>query len=73
MRQTGFRSQYDSSTPATPRHSDEYSTTPGNHNPSLGTATAAAVLAELHGIKSEREVDMEGVSLFFLLDATGAL
>lgn len=29
----------------------------------LGTATAAAVLAELHGVKSEREIEMDGVSL----------
>ena len=28
----------------------------------LGTAGAAAALAELHGVKSEREMDMDGVS-----------
>lgn len=32
----------------------------------LGTATAAAVLAELHGVKSEREIEMDGVSLTWL-------
>ncbi|KAJ3486777.1 hypothetical protein NLG97_g6549 [Lecanicillium saksenae] len=59
----GFRERHNdyrhnSSGPATPRHSDEYSHGPANHM--LGTATAAAVLAELHGVKSEREMEMDG-------------
>lgn len=29
--------------------------------PILGTATAAAVLAELHGVKAEREADVDVV------------
>ena len=39
-----------SSTPGTPRRADEYITSSGGSL--LGTASAAAALAELHGIKS---------------------
>ena len=48
-----------SSNPGTPRHADEYITSSGGSL--LGTASAAAALAELHGIKSERESDMDRV------------
>ena len=48
-----------SSQPGTPRHVDEYITSSGGSL--LGTASAAAALAELHGIKSEREFDMDRV------------
>jgi hypothetical protein len=40
----------DLSNPATPRHSDDLSS-----NPLLGAANAAAALAELHAVKSDRE------------------
>ncbi|KAJ4163272.1 hypothetical protein LMH87_005013 [Akanthomyces muscarius] len=56
QRQTDYR--HNSAGPVTPRHSDEFSNGPTNHM--LGAATAAAVLAELHGVKSEREMDMDG-------------
>jgi hypothetical protein len=46
-----------SSNPGTPRHSDEYTTSGGG--PMLGTVSAAAALAELHGIKSERDMDSD--------------
>ncbi|PHH79435.1 hypothetical protein CDD83_3869 [Cordyceps sp. RAO-2017] len=46
-----------SSNPGTPRHPDEYTTGAGGSI--LGAASAAAALAELHGVKSEREVDMD--------------
>ncbi|KAM4055085.1 RfeD protein [Hirsutella rhossiliensis] len=42
-----------SSNPGTPRHADEYPLTNGISL--LGAASAAAALAELHGVKSERE------------------
>ncbi|KJZ76696.1 hypothetical protein HIM_04032 [Hirsutella minnesotensis 3608] len=45
------------STPGTPRHGDDYTATNGGSL--LGTASAAAALAELHGVKSERDVDMD--------------
>lgn len=51
----------ESSTPGTPRVGDDQ-TLPGTSS-ILGTAGAAAALAELHGVKSERESDlMDGVS-----------
>lgn len=50
----------ESSNPGTPRHGDDQPL-PGT-SAILGTASAAAVLAELHGVKSERELDMDGVS-----------
>ncbi|POR31982.1 Uncharacterized protein TPAR_07795 [Tolypocladium paradoxum] len=46
-----------SSNPGTPRQPDEYTTSSGGSL--LGTAGAAAALAELHGIKSERESDVD--------------
>ncbi|PNY24658.1 Uncharacterized protein TCAP_05402 [Tolypocladium capitatum] len=46
-----------SSNPGTPRNADEYTTSGGGCL--LGTASAAAALAELHGIKSETEPDMD--------------
>jgi hypothetical protein len=30
----------------------------------LGTASAAAVLAELHGVKGEKEMDLNGVRCY---------
>ncbi|KAM0260295.1 hypothetical protein ACHAQJ_002860 [Trichoderma viride] len=48
----------ESSNPGTPRHGDDQPL-PGTSS-ILGTASAAAVLAELHGVKSERESDMDG-------------
>ncbi|RFU76133.1 hypothetical protein TARUN_6108 [Trichoderma arundinaceum] len=48
----------ESSNPGTPRHGDDQPL-PGTSS-ILGTASAAAVLAELHGVKSERELDMDG-------------
>ncbi|KHO00089.1 RfeD protein [Metarhizium album ARSEF 1941] len=47
-----------SSNPGTPRHSDEYTTSGGGSL--LGAANAAVALAELHGVKSERDVDVDG-------------
>ncbi|KAK0765661.1 hypothetical protein N5P37_001599 [Trichoderma harzianum] len=47
----------ESSNPGTPRPGDEK--LPGTSS-ILGTASAAAVLAELHGVKSERELEMDG-------------
>ncbi|KAL7936052.1 hypothetical protein V8C35DRAFT_333206 [Trichoderma chlorosporum] len=47
----------ESSNPGTPRSGQEK--LPGTSS-ILGTASAAAVLAELHGVKSERELDMDG-------------
>ncbi|KAK8925224.1 hypothetical protein VCV18_005650 [Metarhizium anisopliae] len=47
-----------SSNPGTPRHSDEYTMSGGG--PMLGAANAAAALAELHGVKSEKDVDVDG-------------
>ncbi|QUC18248.1 uncharacterized protein UV8b_02489 [Ustilaginoidea virens] len=47
-----------SSNPGTPRNSDEY-TTSGRCS-MLGAASAAAALAELHTVKSERDMDMDG-------------
>ncbi|KAK0389664.1 hypothetical protein NLU13_3239 [Sarocladium strictum] len=49
----------DSSNPATPRRIDESSNTNGASL--IGAAGAAAVLAELHGVKAERDPD-EGVA-----------
>ncbi|KAK4060521.1 uncharacterized protein Triagg1_10698 [Trichoderma aggressivum f. europaeum] len=46
----------ESSNPGTPRPDEKL---PGTSS-ILGTASAAAVLAELHGVKSERELDMDG-------------
>ena len=48
-----------SANPSTPRHGEEYTTSAAAGNPMLGTARAAAALAELH----ERDiiVDSEGV------------
>ena len=58
----GFRDRQiqhhdDSSNPGTPRHIDEFS-----GGPMLGTARAAAALAELHSVKNERDSDYEVVS-----------
>ncbi|KAK2590642.1 hypothetical protein QQS21_011669 [Conoideocrella luteorostrata] len=47
-----------SSNPGTPRHSDEYTTS--GRGSMLGTASAAAALAELHTVKSERDMEMDG-------------
>lgn len=49
-----------SANPGTPRHGDEYTTSTAAGNPMLGTARAAAALAELH----ERDMDMDGVGDF---------
>ncbi|ATY58466.1 transcription factor [Cordyceps militaris] len=46
--------------PVTPRHSDEYSSAPNRMFGSGTLTAAAAVLAELHGVKSEREIDTDG-------------
>jgi hypothetical protein len=46
-----------SSAPGTPRHGDEVAT---SGNAMLGTASAAAVLAELHGVKGDKEMDLNG-------------
>ncbi|KAK5990587.1 hypothetical protein PT974_08856 [Cladobotryum mycophilum] len=48
----------ESSNPGTPRHLDDHSL-PGTGQ-IIGTASAAAVLAELHGIKGDREPDLDG-------------
>jgi hypothetical protein len=48
----------DMSNPGTPRHSDDISS-----NPLIGAANAAAALAELHGIKSDRD-SIDGVCHF---------
>lgn len=50
----------DSSNPATPKRGHERNG--GSINPMLGTASAAAALAELHSVKSDRDSDIEGVS-----------
>lgn len=51
----------ESSNPGTPRHIDDFG--PGGPgNPMLGTASAAAALAELHGFRNERDLDLDGVS-----------
>ncbi|GAB0145470.1 hypothetical protein EsHS_00005898 [Epichloe bromicola] len=50
----------DSSNSGTPRHSDEYTT--NGRGSILGVAGAAAALAELHAVKSERDTEMDGVS-----------
>lgn len=60
----------ESSNPGTPRPGDEK--LPGTSS-ILGTASAAAVLAELHGVKSERELDMDGVSEEWLLSVPRCL
>ncbi|OAA32537.1 RfeD protein [Moelleriella libera RCEF 2490] len=54
------RKQYrdGSSNPATPRNSDEYTT--NGRGSMLGTASAAAALAELHSISSDRERELDG-------------
>ncbi|KAH7162978.1 hypothetical protein B0J13DRAFT_25870 [Dactylonectria estremocensis] len=50
-----------SSNPGTPRHADDLGGVGGAPaGPMLGTASAAAVLAELHGVKNEREADFDG-------------
>ncbi|QPH00493.1 hypothetical protein C2857_004143 [Epichloe festucae Fl1] len=48
----------DSSNPGTPRPSDEYTT--NGRGSILGVAGAAAALAELHAVKSERDTEMDG-------------
>lgn len=50
----------DSSNPVTPRHSDELAV---GGNSMIGAANAAAALAELHSVKSERDFDLDGVCL----------
>ncbi|KAK7417952.1 hypothetical protein QQX98_004254 [Neonectria punicea] len=53
----------ESSNPGTPRHADELgSGGAAPVGPMLGTASAAAALAELHGVKNERDADFDGVS-----------
>lgn len=53
----------ESSNPGTPRHVDDLGGGGGAPaGPMLGTASAAAALAELHGVKNEREADFDGVS-----------
>jgi hypothetical protein len=52
----------ESSNPGTPRLIDEYTNGGPVSGPMLGTASAAAALAELHGVKSERDMDTDGVS-----------
>ncbi|KYK59992.1 hypothetical protein DCS_01126 [Drechmeria coniospora] len=46
------------SNPGTPRHGDEFTAGGGSI---MGTARAAAALAQLHNVKSERDVNMDGV------------
>lgn len=50
------------SNPGTPRLLDDFSNGGPVSGPMLGTAGAAAALAELHGVKSERDMDLDGVS-----------
>ncbi|CAM1507001.1 Fc.00g066420.m01.CDS01 [Cosmosporella sp. VM-42] len=55
----GFRDRQihhhdESSNPGTPRHTEDFS-----GGPMLGTARAAAALAELHSVKNERDSDYE--------------
>lgn len=52
----------ESSNPGTPRLLDDFSNGGPVSGPMLGTASAAAALAELHGVKSERDMDLDGVS-----------
>lgn len=52
----------ESSNPGTPRLLDDFSNGGPVTGPMLGTASAAAALAELHGVKSERDMDLDGVS-----------
>ncbi|KAI5466168.1 hypothetical protein BGZ63DRAFT_349662 [Mariannaea sp. PMI_226] len=46
------------STPGTPRRADDLGAAPTG--PMLGTASAAAALAELHSVKNERDSDFDG-------------
>ncbi|EWY93608.1 hypothetical protein FOQG_09602 [Fusarium oxysporum f. sp. raphani 54005] len=48
------------SNPGTPRLLDDFSNGGPVSGPMLGTASAAAALAELHGVKSERDMDLDG-------------
>jgi ribosomal protein S27AE len=50
----------ESSNPGTPRLIDDFTNGGPVSGPMLGTANAAAALAELHGVKSERDMDMDG-------------
>ncbi|VZH86875.1 unnamed protein product [Fusarium fujikuroi] len=50
----------ESSNPGTPRLLDDFSNGGPVTGPMLGTASAAAALAELHGVKSERDMDLDG-------------
>ncbi|KAF9774507.1 hypothetical protein IL306_007461 [Fusarium sp. DS 682] len=50
----------ESSNPGTPRLLDDFSNGGPVSGPMLGTASAAAALAELHGVKSERDMDLDG-------------
>ncbi|CEI64100.1 unnamed protein product [Fusarium venenatum] len=50
----------ESSNPGTPRLIEDYTNGGPVSGPMLGTASAAAALAELHGVKSERDMDMDG-------------
>lgn len=51
----------DASNPGTPRHGDDSA---ASGNSMLGAASAAAVLAELHGIKGEKETELNGVCYY---------
>lgn len=48
------------SNPGTPRRVEEVNSANTYAGPMLGTASAAAVLAELHGVKNERDLDLDG-------------
>ncbi|KAF4950673.1 hypothetical protein FGADI_8077 [Fusarium gaditjirri] len=50
----------ESSNPGTPRLLDDFSNGGPVSGPMLGTVSAAAALAELHGVKSDRDMDLEG-------------
>ncbi|KAI8684385.1 hypothetical protein FSOLCH5_001090 [Fusarium solani] len=49
----------ESSNPGTPRRVEDLSGAGPPSGPMLGTASAAAALAELHGVKSERDMDFD--------------
>lgn len=52
----------ESSNPGTPRRVEDLGGAGPPSGPMLGTASAAAALAELHGVKSERDMDFDSVS-----------
>lgn len=53
------------SNPGTPRRIEEIGGLNTYVPPMLGTAGAAAALAELHGIKNNQDLDLDGVSPFY--------